>query len=96
MINRIIEKQIKKALFGGKIIVLYGARQVGKTTILKKIAEENKEISLFLNCDEPDVRNSLTEKTSTELKKYIGDKKLILIDEAQRIKNIGITLVEFR
>ncbi len=92
MINRIIEKQIKKALFGGKIIVLYGARQVGKTTILKKIAEENKEISLFLNCDEPDVRNSLTEKTSTELKKYIGDKKLILIDEAQRIKNIGITL----
>lgn len=92
MIIRIVEEQIKKALFGGRIIVLYGARQVGKTTILKKIAEENKDISLFLNCDEPDVRTELTEKTSTELKKYIGNKKLVLIDEAQRVKNIGLTL----
>lgn len=92
MINRIIKKQINEALFRGKIIVLYGARQVGKTTILKQIALENKEKSLFLNCDEPNVRNALTEKTSTELKRYIGDKKLVLIDEAQRVTNIGLTL----
>ncbi|MFA7252376.1 MAG: ATP-binding protein [Candidatus Paceibacterota bacterium] len=92
MIVRILENQIKEALFKGKIIVLYGARQVGKTTILKKIAQENKDQSMFLNCDELDVRQALTDKTSIELKRYLGDKKLILIDEAQRIRDIGLTL----
>ncbi len=46
----------------------------------------------MLNCDEPGVRDMLTDASSTSLKQVIGDTKLILIDEAQRVKNIGLTL----
>ncbi|MRS05207.1 ATP-binding protein, partial [bacterium] len=47
---------------------------------------------LYLNCDEPDVRDSLTNKTSTQLIETIGNNKIVVIDEAQRVINIGITL----
>lgn len=91
IITRQIQKDVEKALFHGKIVVIYGARQVGKTTMVKKIIEKYNE-SLYLSCDELDIRNALTDKTSTELKSFIGSNKLIVIDEAQRVKNIGLTL----
>lgn len=90
-IIRRIQKDVEDALFHGKIVVIYGARQVGKTTLVKKIME-GYEDSFYLNCDEPDIRGALTNKTSTELKSFIGSKKLVVIDEAQRVKNIGLTL----
>jgi len=90
-IPRDIEKQIKKRLCKGKIIVLYGARQVGKTTLVKEISKNLKNV-LFLNCDEIDIRKKLTYKTSTELKSIAGNNKFIIIDEAQRVTDIGITL----
>jgi len=91
-IIRCIQKDLEKSLFKGKIVVLYGARQVGKTTLVKNIIEKHRDDSLYLNCDEPDVRNALTEKTSTELESFIGSKRLVVIDEAQRVKNVGLTL----
>lgn len=54
----------------GKVILLYGARRVGKTTLVKKLLEETKEKSLFVN----------------------GDAAIVVIDEAQYIKNIGLNL----
>ena len=92
MIEREIKKNVQKKLFRNKAIVIIGARQVGKTTLLKMIAEDYKGKSLYLNCDEPDVRSILTDITSTRLKTLFGKNKLILVDEAQRVKNIGITL----
>jgi len=92
MVNRNIEAQIAKKLFKGKIIIVYGARQVGKTTLVKQILEKHAEKSLYLNCDEPDIRAALKDQTSSALKAFLGDKKLVVIDEAQRVKNIGITL----
>jgi len=91
-ITRQIQNDMEKTLFKGKIVILYGARQVGKTTLVKKILEKHKNDSIYLNCDEPDIRTALTNKTSTELKSFIGSKRLIIIDEAQRVKNIGLTL----
>lgn len=88
---RLLEDRIKRYLFKGKAVIIYGARRVGKTTLVKEIQSEHKE-SLYLNCDEPDVRLALTDKTSTELLNFIGNKKLVIIDEAQRVKNIGLTL----
>jgi hypothetical protein len=91
--NRAIEPLIEKQLFKGKIIIIYGARQVGKTTLSKDLLKKHQiGGSLYLNCDEPDIKQSLENKTSTELKQIIGDKKLIVIDEAQRVRDIGITL----
>lgn len=95
MIKRALQPIIESRLFKGKIIILYGARQVGKTTLIKNIQNKFPDSSLYLNCDEPDIRALLTDTTSTKLKSFIGNKNLILIDEAQRVKNIGLTLKLF-
>lgn len=93
-IPRLIEPIIQKNLFKGDAIIIYGARQVGKTTLVNKILEKNSEFdSRYLNCDEGDIRKSLTEaETSDDLKRIIGNSKLIVVDEAQRIRNIGLKL----
>jgi len=95
LITRIITNEIKADLFKGKAIVITGPRRVGKTTMIKEIESTAKKKTLFLNCDEPDIRPMLEDVTSTQLKFLIGDNKLVLIDEAQRVKNIGITLKLF-
>ena len=91
-IERELEQVIKNKLYQKKIIVVVGPRQVGKTTLLNLVAEKIGKKVLFLNCDEPDVRKRLTLPSSTQLKALIGGGELILIDEAQRVKDIGITL----
>lgn len=92
MIKREIFDTIYNRLFKNKVIIITGARQVGKTTLLKQILEDNKYPFSFLNCDEPDIRISLENVTSTQLKSLIGNNKLVLIDEAQKVQNIGNTL----
>lgn len=92
MIKRTIADQIKPRLFKGKAIVIFGARQVGKTTLVRTFREEYRDESIYFNCDEPDVRSSFTNATSTHLNQVTGDRKLVIMDEAQRIENIGITL----
>ncbi len=91
-IKRKIQDRIETNLFKGQVIVIYGARQVGKTTILKELERKYASDAIYLNCDEPDVRDRLTDRTSTELLDIAGGKKLVLIDEAQRVKNIGLSL----
>jgi predicted AAA+ superfamily ATPase len=92
LIQRTIQKQIEDKLFKGKVIILYGARQTGKTTIVKQIQEKNSDIAVYYNFDESDIRKDFENATSDYLKKIIGNKKLVIIDEAQRVKNIGIIL----
>jgi predicted AAA+ superfamily ATPase len=95
MINRILEQSIKSHFFKGKAIIILGARQVGKTTLLKKIMSDFVSESIYLNADEPEVRDRLTNTNSLKIKGVIGPKKVVLIDEAQRVKNIGLTLKLF-
>ena len=92
MIHRTILEQIKKNLFTGKTILLSGPSQSGKTTLLEMLSNEIQENVLILDCDEPDIRKELTDATSTQLKHRLGDAQVVMIDEAQRVKNIGITL----
>ena len=91
MIQRKAKHYIEDIIANNKAVILLGPRQVGKTTLLHSIAESYGD-TLFLDCDEPDIRNLLTDTTSTALKNLFGQSKLIIIDEAQRIKNIGLTL----
>ncbi len=91
IIKRLIQDDIEKLIFKGKIIIIYGPRQVGKTTLIKQIEKKYEDISLYLNCDEPDIKEIFS-KTSTEIRSFFGQKKLILIDEAQQIKDIGHSL----
>ncbi len=90
MIDRYIESQIIKSLNDGFVTVLYGARQVGKTTLANKILADNKK-GLYLNCDDPAVLLRIQGQSQIGLKSIISDSKLVVIDEAQRIENIGLT-----
>lgn len=91
MISRILEEIIRKNLYNNKVILLFGARQTGKTTLLKSIIK-NLDNCLWLNADEADVKNSFEQPNSIKLKNLAGNSKFIFIDEAQNIKNIGIAL----
>jgi uncharacterized protein len=92
MIPRILEQKIKKDLFKGKAIIIYGPRQCGKTTLIEKIAQDSDFPYLLKNGDEPDARELLENITTTRLRAIIGNRKLFIIDEAQRITNIGLTI----
>ncbi len=89
---RVIQPAVEAALFKGKVVVIYGARQVGKTTLVKEILRRFSDRGLYLNCDEPDIRNALTNRTSTELRALMGSRTLVVIDEAQRVRDIGLAL----
>jgi len=92
MIIRDLDSVIKSKFFKGKAIILTGARQVGKTTLLKELVKETGLPSIFLNCDEAEVRNTLENISVERLKSIIGNNKIIFIDEAQRVGGIGLTL----
>lgn len=92
MIKRLLMSQITRQLYAGKAIVVVGPRQVGKTTLLRMLMDNSDRRVLVWNCDEPDVRRRLSEPSSTELGAATEGADLILIDEAQRVHNIGITL----
>lgn len=79
-------------MFSGKAIILIGARQVGKSTLFRMILEKYPESTLQLNCDEPEVKETLTHMNTQELKMLIGSNRIVVIDEAQRVENIGMTL----
>ena len=90
MIRRTLETSLINNLSDDRIIIILGARRVGKTTLFKKVF--NTYTHMWLNCDEPDIRELLSNKSSTALKTLIGNNRLIIIDEAQRVPNIGLTL----
>lgn len=92
IVNRELELIISNRLFQKKAIIIVGPRQVGKTTLLNQVSKSSDKKNLFLNCDEPDIRKKLELPNSTQLRVLIGNAELILIDEAQRVKDIGITL----
>ena len=91
MVERFLEKIIQSKLGKGKAIILFGARQVGKTTLLKKIFENNTTV-LWLNGDEKDVQDLIENSSSTRLKAFFGKKTTVIIDEAQRIREIGLRM----
>ncbi len=92
LIQRDLQSQLASRFFKGKAVLLFGARQVGKTTLALAVLQDYDTQVLRLNGDESDVRDLLSDTTSTRLKAIIGTHRLLFIDEAQRIENIGLTL----
>lgn len=91
MIARILLKNIKEKLYKGKAIILLGPRQVGKTTLLKALAKEEKNI-LWINADNIEDREIFNNPSAKRLKAILGNYSIVIIDEAQRIKDIGVKL----
>lgn len=91
MIKRDLENKIQDKIGKGKAIVIYGARQVGKTTLLKIIFGDNPNV-LWLNGDSETVRESLEVASPEAFRPILGNFTTVIIDEAQRIKDIGLKL----
>lgn len=92
MKKRQIFPSIKAKLNDEKALIILGPRQVGKTALLHQLEPALSTPVLWLNGDETDVRSSLVNPTSTLLKAIIGNAKTLIIDEAQRIENIGLCM----
>ena len=91
MIERTQESAIKSLIGSNKAIILMGARQVGKSTLLHSLLDGDESV-LWLNGDDDDVRDMFRIISSTRLKAIVGNRKTIVIDEAQRIEDIGLRL----
>ena len=91
MVERVLEEIVKNKLNTGKAIVVLGARQVGKTTLLQKLFGNSVDV-LWLNGDEIDVQALFSTISATHLRTIFGNKKTIVIDEAQRITDIGLRM----
>ena len=92
MVSRSQIDYAKSRLFKGKALLVFGPRQVGKTTFVQNLIADLNKKTLSLNGDESDVLVLFENPNVTKLKSIIGDNEILVIDEAQRIANIGIVL----
>lgn len=89
-IARFVQKNIEERLFKGKIIILYGARQVGKTTLVRSLLE--KYPGLYVNGELLPTKELFNGPDPERIKQALGQNKLVVIDEAQTIPQIGLIL----
>jgi len=91
MVQRLLLGQISDNIFKGKVILLFGPRQVGKTTMIRVLLKEYSESALQLNADDPTVKKLLDTPNTEQLHQIIGNHKIVFVDEAQQINEIGKT-----
>ncbi len=92
IVKRSLQPIIEKWLFRGKTIIIYGPRQVGKTTLAKTLLANNQQVDGYYNCEIQSVRSAFETPEPTMLKRFIGEKKIIVLDEAQNVPGIGSIL----
>lgn len=92
LIPRSIKASIIKRMDPNKVVVIYGPRRSGKTTLVKEIISEVKDDYLFISGDDRQIKNWLGSQSIEILKQNVGNKKLLIIDEAQQVNNIGLNL----
>lgn len=93
--RRILEEKIKERLHKGRAILIFGPRQAGKTTLSKKLLEPFGKDGEYFNCELSAVRSNFEIGKPELLKSMIGDKKIVVFDEAQTIEDIGVILKSF-
>ncbi|WP_324480121.1 ATP-binding protein [Lentimicrobium sp.] len=89
--QRTLQAKITEWLFQGKVIILYGPRQVGKTTLANEIIS-GQSGALYLNCERQQVWELLNSGNQDRIRQYLGDAKIVVFDEAQKIPQIGSLL----
>ncbi|HYF98059.1 MAG TPA: ATP-binding protein [Coxiellaceae bacterium] len=95
MLKRTLTPHIESWLFKGKLLLLFGARQVGKTTLCKELLKKYSDEAAYFLCERPVIRETLQSENLTQIKALFGSHKLVVLDEAQVIDNIGLILKLF-
>ncbi|MEK7117883.1 MAG: ATP-binding protein [Patescibacteria group bacterium] len=92
--KRQIKPEVLKTLEqeNGLVVILYGPRQAGKTTLMQEVLKGREKETLWVNGDDIDAQNKFSRHSLEHLKGLVGDKKILAIDEAQKIDNIGLSL----
>ena len=85
-------ENLRQLIMPGKVVVIYGARRVGKTTLVEKFLESVDASVLFVNGDDIVVRQYLESQSINKLRDFVGDHSLLVVDEAQYIEKIGLNL----
>ena len=85
-------ENLKSAIKPGKVVVIYGARRTGKTTLLKEFLKGRPEQYLLVSGDDITVQNYLSSQSLEKLKAFVGNNLLLVVDEAQKVQNIGLNL----
>ena len=89
-IERNLSSTLTNNLYKGKVLLVFGARRVGKTHLVKKIAEDQGGI--YYNCELPRLKEIFSVLNTDAIEELIGNKKLVVLDEAQAIKDIGLKI----
>ena len=92
MVRRSVKEMIINDMFRGKAILIYGARQVGKTTLVNDIVRDFDKPVVFLNGDNADIRELFSNFNASKFLPYAGENNIVVIDEAQRIPGIGLAV----
>jgi uncharacterized protein len=92
MYQRVLKSQIKHWLKTDMVLIIYGARQVGKTTLTREIASEYDENYYYVDCEDFGYQEILNSGSIETLKRFVGNAKLVLFDEAQKVQQIGVAL----
>jgi hypothetical protein len=92
MINRLQQDTITSQLGKGKAIILIGPRQVGKTTLVRQLVQQSPASTLWLTGDDPAVRAQLQDISLAAIQNLVAKYEVLVIDEAQRLSNAGLTL----
>ena len=91
LLRRKLQQVIENRMFKGKAIILVGARQVGKSTLFRQILSDKTDF-LTLSCDDPEVREMLNGINQGELQRVVGNHRIVMVDEAQRVSGIGLAM----
>ena len=88
-IARKLETTLSLSLQANKVLVIMGARRVGKTRLMAAVQKSVAEKSLFLNGDDWETHRLLEDQSVANYSRMLGDRRLLILDEAQEIPNIG-------
>lgn len=87
--DRLAYHLVQKKLQPNKVVVLLGARRVGKTKLLEEVISNLQEKYIFLNGDDIQTHQLLEVQSTANFKRFLGETKFLIIDEAQEIPSIG-------
>ena len=92
VIKRLLQEKISKRITPGKVVIIYGARRVGKTVLLRELVNSFEGKTLLLNGEDYDVQSMLANRSVANYRHLFNGVELVAIDEAQNIPNIGSVL----